>query len=548
MSFNKSLALIALCSFIIGCDNNTKVRPHGVPAGSKGDVKEEVVEKSLEMWHLEAPTAGYEGISLTHLPAAAKSEKEVIVAVIDSGVDITHVALKNKIWVNTKEIAGNGIDDDKNGYIDDVNGWNFMGNPDGINVNQDTLEVTREALRYDKKLATGEQMSAAEIAYFERVKKDYENSLSEAQGNFADLDKDYQPAKDAENLLRGHLGWVDFSKEALEQLVSTDEKFLNAKTFLLNLIAVHRSLASFYQYRDYYKEQIDYSYNKDFNPRAAIVKNDDTDFSKFNYGNNDVAGADPGHGTHVSGIIAAEASPLYKARGISQNAKIMVVRAVPNGDERDKDVVAAIRYAVNNGAKIINMSFGKNYSPFKAEVDKAFLWAEEKGVLIVHAAGNDGRNIDQEKFFPNRILSNALILNRDPEVQGWLEVGASAAINGLPLLASFSNFGVKSVDLFSPGVKILSTTPNQGYESWSGTSMASPVTAGAAAVLMNRYPTISALQTKKVMLDQVRTGYDRVRQPGAGKLDLPVFLKDISMTGGLLDLDKSVGLLERLSK
>ncbi len=226
----------------------------------------------------------------------------------------------------------------------------------------------------------------------------------------------------------------------------------------------------------------------------------------------------------------------------------MVLRAVPNGDERDKDIVAAVRYAVNNGAKIINMSFGKGYSPHKSEVDKAFLWAEEKDVLIVHAAGNNGRNVDKEKFYPNRILTNSLVLNRDPEVQGWLEIGASAPINGLPLLANFSNYGVKSVDIFSPGVKILSTTPNQGYESWSGTSMASPVSAGAAAVIMNRYPLITALQTKKVMLDQVRTGYDRVRLPGAGKLDLPVFLKDISITGGLLDLDKSVVLLEQLSK
>lgn len=551
MFYNKFFIVVAVFTLTVGCDN-AKIRSplNGPPVGKNGDVKEEVVEKSLEMWHLEAPTSGFEGIALTHIPTPSAVEKEVIVAVIDSGVDINHMALKNKIWVNPKEISGNGIDDDKNGYIDDIHGWNFMGNPNGQNVEADTLEVTREALRYDRKIAAGEILTPAEATYFEGVKKDYENLLAEAKNELAEMEKDYQPTKEAENLLRGHLGWVDFTKEGLEQIqkYTDDAKVLAAKDHLLKMIAEYRSVNAVYQYYDYSKAAVDFNYNKNFDPRKDIVQNDDSDFSEFNYGNNDVIGADPHHGTHVAGIIAAEASPEYKVRGISQKTKIMVLRAVPNGDERDKDVVAAVRYAVNNGARIINMSFGKNYSPFKTEVDKAFLWAEEKGVLIVHAAGNNGRNVDGVKFFPNRILSNHLVLNRDPEIQGWLEIGASSAIKGLPLLATFSNFGLKSVDLFSPGVKILSTTPNQKFESLSGTSMASPVAAGSAAVIMNRYPNITAQQTRKIMMDQVRIDYDRVRMPGAGKFDLPIFLKEISIAGGLLDLEKSISLIDQLSK
>ncbi len=548
LSIINNFAIIGLCFVAVSC-NDAKVRPPKTetPVGPKGDTKEPVIDTSLEMWHLKAPATGFEGISLTQLPDA-KSDTEVIVAVIDSGVDINHVALKNKIWINSKEVPANGVDDDNNGYIDDINGWNFMGNPDGNNINFDTLEVTREALRYDKKLAAGESMTYAEIKYFEGVKKDYEALLVEAKKDFEYMDKDYLAAKDAEQLLRGHLGWVDFTAAGLESITSVDTKILDAKKLLITLVNEFGALTSYYEYRDYYKDALAYNYNKDFDPRATIVKNDDTDFSEFNYGNNNVIGADPGHGTHVAGIIAAEASANYKTRGISQNAKIMVLRTVPNGDERDKDIVASVRYAVNNGARIINMSFGKNYSPFKSEVDKAFLWAEEKGVLIIHAAGNNGRNVDSYKFFPNRILSNNLVLNRHPEIQGWLEIGASAAINGLPLLAKFSNYGIKSVDLFSPGVKILSTMPNQEYAMLSGTSMASPVAAGAASVIMNRYPNINAQQTRKIMMDQVRTNYDRIRLPGAEKFDLPVFLKEISIAGGILDLEKSVLLIEQLSK
>lgn len=549
ISLIKYIGLASLFFIVIAC-KDAKTRPPQLDPdkGNKGDFKEEVVDKSLEMWHLSDPTNGFEGIALNQVSplAANESEQEILVAVIDSGFEITHPALKNNIWTNPNEIAGNGIDDDGNGYIDDIHGWNFLGGVDGRHVGDDTLEVTREAARYDKKIAAGETMSADEIKYFEGAKKDHAELLAEATTAYEKTEKVYASLIAAQTLLAEKLNIIDFSKDNLEKIQSTDAEILEAKKLLLQVVSDFRSVERYFRVRDYYGNAVHYSYNKDFKPHEDIVKNDDTDFSDFNYGNNDVTGPDASHGTHVSGIIGAEASANYRARGISQKVKIMALRAVPNGDEHDKDIVASIRYAVANGAKIINMSFGKAYSPYKAEIDKVFLLAAEKGVLIVHAAGNSSLNLDTANNFPNRKLLNSSVLNGPAEISSWLEVGASGPMHGLDMLAVFSNYGSKSVDLFAPGESILSSVTGDGYAMYSGTSMACPVVTGSAALIMNRNKGITAKQTRDIILDQVRTDYPRTRQPGAASYDVPVYLKSISITGGLLDLNRSTKLAEQL--
>jgi cell wall-associated protease len=547
---SKTIGFVLVYLVLVGC-NDAKTRPPRLnpDADTKGDIKEEVIEKSLEMWHLSDPMSGFEGIGLNRVstPQKPNDEQEIVVAVIDSGVEITHPALKNKIWTNEKEIPGNGIDDDGNGYIDDVHGWNFLGGTDGKNIDDDTLEVTREAARYDKKIAAGEILSEAEIEYFEAAKKDHAELLAEATNEFEKTESVFQALQSAQLLLVEKLNLADFNKETLEKIESTDSDVLEAKKIMLQVVKDFRSIARYYRFRYYYDRAIKFSYNKNFEPYKEIVKNDETDFSEFNFGNNDVTGPDADHGTHVAGIIAAEASQSYLARGISQNVKIMVLRAVPNGDEHDKGVVASIRYAVANGAKIINMSFGKAYSPYKAEVDKAFLLAAKAGVLIVHAAGNSSFDLDTKNNFPNRKLVNSSVLSGPAEIDSWLEVGASGPFRGLDLLAVFSNYGSKTVDLFAPGVDILSSVTGHDYAMYSGTSMASPVVAGSAALLMNRHKEISAKQTREIILDQVRSEYPRARLPGSQTFDVPVYLKSISITGGLLDLDKSSKLAEQLS-
>ena len=397
-------------------------------------------------------------------------------------------------------------------------------------------------------MAAGEPLSEAEIEYFEAAKKDYEELLAEVTIEYDKTEKVYASLIAAQKLFVEKLNISVYSKDVVEKVQSDDADVLEAKKVLLQVIADFRSVERYFRVREYYGNAINNSYNKTFNPHAEIVKNDETDFSEFNYGNNDVTGPDADHGTHVSGIIAAEASANYKTRGISQKVKIMALRAVPNGDEHDKDIVASIRYAVANGAKIINMSFGKAYSPYKAEIDKAFLMAAEKGVLIVHAAGNSSLNLDTANNFPNRKLVNGSVLSGPAEIGSWLEVGASGPNRGLDLLAVFSNYGSKSIDLFAPGVDILSSVTGHDYAMYSGTSMASPVVAGSAALLMNRHKGITAKQTREIILDQVRTEYPRTRLPAPTKsYDIPVYLKSISITGGLLDLNRSTKLAEQLS-
>jgi subtilisin family serine protease len=279
---------------------------------------------------------------------------------------------------------------------------------------------------------------------------------------------------------------------------------------------------------DTYGDQLQYYYNEDFNPRT-IVGDNYTDVSQRNYGNNDVVGPDSSHGTHVAGIIAAVRDNNLGMKGVATNVKIMAIRVVPNGDERDKDVANGIRYAVDNGAKIINMSFGKAYSPFKKVVDEAVKYAEAKGVLLVHAAGNSNQNNDTEANFPNRYAKSG-----QTEFTNWLEIGASGFEKGLNLPADFSNYGKKSVDLFAPGVDILSTTPDNSYDTYSGTSMASPAAAGVAALVMSYESQLNAQDLRSLLLDTSRR-YPKlmVNLPGT---ETPVLFSSLSRTGTIIDV------------
>jgi cell wall-associated protease len=326
-----------------------------------------------------------------------------------------------------------------------------------------------------------------------------------------------------------------------------DEDVLKAKETLMAAINRFGSLARFGRIYNYYSSQLKYYYNKEFNPRAEIVGDDPSDFEDTIYGNNDVIGPDASHGTHVAGIIAAVRDNDLGIKGVATNFKSWFSRVVPNGDERDKDVALSVRYAADKGARIINMSFGKGYSPYKREVDDAFQYAADKNVLLVHAAGNDNQNSDSIRSFPHKWKKdrNGLHLNSIP---GWLEIGASTAYKGLNLPADFSNYGRLTVDFFAPGYDINSTVPGNEYAVYSGTSMATPVVSGVAALIFAQHPEITAVQMRDILRDQVRM-YDglRVRRPGSGQFDVPVPFRDLSTTGGIVDLYSSLKLIYELA-
>lgn len=466
-----------------------------------------------------------------------RESKTVVVAVIDDGIDYKHEDLKDIIWVNKGEIPGNGIDDDKNGYIDDVHGWNFIGGKDGRNVGDDTYEVTRLFAKYSAKYE-----NANKDTFNKEQKKEYELYTKEVKPAF--LEKFYEAANtylriteivDAVDAIEEKLGGeVTAEKiEDYEPVGHAEELAVtNIKIFLGYGMGMEDIKAQLAGAIGHYKEQVEVSFNTSFNNRD-IVGDNYADPTERYYGNNDYRGPNGDHGSHVAGIIGAVRTNSLGMKGVADNVKIMVIRVVPNGDERDKDVANGIRYAVDNGASVINMSFGKTFSPYKEVVDEAVKYAAEHDVLLVHAAGNEAKDIDVEIHYPT---DNYLKKGR---AKNWLEVGATSWKLGKTLTASFSNYGKKNVDVWAPGVDINSTIPDNKYAAFSGTSMASPVTAGVAALIRSYYPDLTAEQVKDILMKSVTEVEIEVRVPGKKETTK---LKKISITGGVVNAYKAAQL------
>ena len=476
-----------------------------------------------------------------------KKSKTVIVAVIDGGVDIHHEDLKGKIWTNEGEIPGNGIDDDHNGFIDDVNGWNFIGGPDGKNVEHEAYEVTRIYRKYYKKFSTADTTSLAgedlrQFNMFKKARSIYFKKLNKALNEMSFIRKFEANYYKADSIIKSELKKDTINMDELRRFDDTNSKeFSMAKMMMLNLNDNGFKMENLQKYREYVETKINYHFNLAFDPRN-IVGDDPDNPNDSIYGNNDVIGSDPEHGTFVSGIIAGDRYNHLGMKGIADNVKIMVIRAIPDGDERDKDVANAIKYAVNNRAQIINMSFGKDLSPHKDFVDKAIRYAEAHNVLLVHAAGNESDNTDIDPRFPTDWTTEGQRI-----ATPWINVGATSKLTGLDFIGSFSNYGRKTVDLFAPGVNIYSLKPGNQYEVLDGTSFASPMTAGTAALLKSYFPKLNASQLKDVILaSTVSYKKKKVLLPEKEEFKKPKKMKfgKLSVTGGLLNVYKAVELCE----
>lgn len=501
-------------------------------------------QKTINWQNLDYKTDGVRGISTEKAYnelLKGKTSTTIIVGVIDSGIEVDHEDLKDMMWINAKEVAGNGKDDDGNGYIDDVNGWDFLGGKDGKDVAQDTYEVTREYVRLKKKYAgkDTEKLSAKDKAYFDKVKAQFEEKAGEAKGTLMQvvmMEKRYTSVAD---VIKKHLKKETFTQEEVEAIKSDDKEVKEAKTAMIGMMKQGVNAEMLQEYRDHFGNQAKYGLNEDFDPRN-IVGDNYTNLKEKGYGNNEVEGPDAQHGSHVAGIIGANRKNSVGMQGVAENVKIMSLRAVPDGDERDKDIANAIIYAVDNGARVINMSFGKSFSPNKARVDEAVRYAEKKGVLLVHAAGNDSKDIDTEDNYPN----TKMLKGKSPK--NWIEVGASDQGRTMDkFVAEFSNYGQKQVDIFAPGVDIYSTTPDQKYEYLSGTSMAAPVVAGAAALVFSYYPHLNAAQVKEILLkSSIKYNTEKVNKPGDGIIEFG----KLSNTGGILNVYEALKLAETYPK
>ncbi|MBC7904224.1 MAG: S8 family peptidase, partial [Gemmatimonadaceae bacterium] len=472
----------------------------------------------------------------------------VIVAVIDSGIDTLHEDLKPILWTNPKEIPGNGIDDDKNGYTDDLHGWNFLGGKDGRNVKQDSYEGARVYHRF-KKIYGGQQvdstkLSAEEKAQYNMWLKSKERIEGDASSNGDEVDMvQMKRALDgtiiADSILCKGLAKDTFTGNDLEQFIPKTPEEKKAKAAMLYIFKANKLMESNNrELVEGFKETVEYLEGEEKKKQAAgqepqdyrgeITKDNEADINDRNYGNSDIMAGTPFHGTHVSGIIGAARNNGKGIDGIADNVRIMMLRAVPDGDEHDKDIALAIRYAVDNGARVVNMSFGKSFSPEKKWVDDAVKYAESKGVLLVHAAGNDAQNVDSVDNFPNAVLRT----QKSP-ASNWITVGASGDPKEGGITAMFSNYGKDQVDVFAPGVKIYSSVPGGNtYGNAQGTSMASPVVAGTAAFLLSYFPELSVQQLKTAIEKSSVHPDIKVKKPGSAE---EVDLADISRTGGLLN-------------
>lgn len=447
----------------------------------------------------------------------------VVVAVIDDGVDIKHPDFAGRIWTNEKEIPANGIDDDGNGYIDDVNGWNFLGNPSGENISFETLEITRLYRQYKNRFEGSEPASLSkaekkEYDLYLEYKEAYEtevSSIEEEFGQFAQLSAMYGGAF---AYMQEKLGREELTLNDLLEFKPSDEDEGQVVRFLM--IAEQQGLPDYLESgSEYFERALEYNYNLDFDPRG-IVNVDEAKAANTGYGNNMVDAENPEHGTHVAGIIGALRANNTGVDGIAANAVIMPIRAIPGGDERDEDVALAIRYAVDNGARVVNMSFGKAYSPNSELVFDAIKYAAQKDVLLIHAAGNDGSNNDEVRNFPDGSLG------KGKTYSNYITVAASGPFVDSTFLAGFSNYGKKKVDVMAPGVEIESLKPEGQMASNSGTSMAAPVVTGIAVLLRGSYPELSAKEIKKIITSSVQPFDDHVVLTDEGALPLKKLLRN----------------------
>ena len=530
MRFLKPISITITFMFLLGsCKSISKIP---VPTPSTNIViatakKVPLTEAESKSWsHSDLVTDSIPGMSLEKAYAFLQGKKgvEVVVGVLDSGTDLLHEDLKEVAWVNPKEIPANGIDDDKNGYIDDINGWNFLG------------PIYKEHLEYQRIII---DPSITDEATFQEAKAFYDEKLATAQANEKGYGRMLTMVTNVDNTISKHLNKTDYSKDDVVGIV-TDDTALKASIEaakqiygfgVSSLIQAKKELSKLVE--DAQLVLADEVLKKEY--RSVLGDNPNTMDDKF-YGDSNTGHSekDESHGTHVSGIIAASRNNDKGMKGVANNVKIMAVRAVPDGDEYDKDVALGLRYAVDNGAKIINTSFGKAYSPKKKWVYEAIQYAASKDVLIVNAAGNDGKNIDVEKTYPNDSDDLKIEIS-----DNFLTVGAMSANYNETLPASFSNYGKINVDVFAPGVQIYSTTPENGYEKYSGTSMAAPSAAGVAALIRSYYPKLSASQVKHILMNSGTLITLEVIKPGSQSRENPtgekVPFSELSVSGRVVN-------------
>jgi subtilisin family serine protease len=522
---------------------------------SAKQTKNKTIEPDLTSWYTKDFTLdGIPGISLDKAYSEKlipKTNKSIIVAVIDTQIDATHEALQGKLWVNQKEIPNNGIDDDNNGYVDDINGWNFTAKPNGKSIMWSNYEYIRLIRKWQPYFAAKDTIKLSEDdAYdFKEYKRalayrDYYQDYYENWRKSLLFSIDVYPA--SRDSLKKFFPKEDYTMKDLDSLYKIHK--INDKTYWerkddndrdlgalidymrVNIETTQRTLEQITNQKTELDSILQKNLNTEYNERNFLK--DRPDKLEKGYGNNKVSEKENQHkhSTEVSGIIAAKRNNKHGTRGFSDNIKIMPLAIAVSGDTHDKDIALAIYYAVDNGAKVINMSFGKEFSLQQEWVTKAIQYAEQKNVLLVHVAGNKSRNVDTHTYYPCDYNPK----ERKEISSNLITVGATTHKADSTFVSAFSSYGKKSIDLFAPGSKIYTTFPDNKYNYDSGTSLAAPMVSATAALIWLSYPKLTVQQLKQIILDSGTTYNFEVLLPGGEGKKVP--FKELSKTGKVLNV------------
>ena len=501
---------------------------------------------NLKNWHfkdIELDTIP--GISLKRAYDSLlhnKKGKEVIIAVLDSEIDINHKDFQNYIWKNQDEIPNNGIDDDKNGYIDDIHGWNFLGNKKGENNKFVNFEYTRilkklSSLFENKKIVIKDSLS---YKLYLNAKKKYDKRLKSDIADKKYYDKLHEYYFNAKKELSKFFKEKPFTIEALDSLKKTKPKGVEEIHFLILMDCIDKGIDDDYVIKEKYiaQEILDKLLNLDYNDRLIQGDNPE-DITDTKYGNNilnnNVKLLD--HGTKMAGII--------RNIGLKNEIKIMPLAISAYGDEHDKDIALAIRYAVNNGAKVINMSFGKEFSLHKEWVFDAIKYAAQNDVIIISSAGNFSYDLDvNNNYYPNDNINNEKEIS-----DNFMLVGATSYSLTEKFKRKSSNYGTIDVDIFAPGYKIFTTYPNNEYTNNSGgTSSASAVVSGIAGLIRSYYPNLTASQVKQILMDSGLEYKIEVKTPTKEDKNKMTPFNQLSKSGKVVNAYNVLLMAEEVSK
>ena len=536
LTLNRTILAVSASILLYGCGSTALVSTPIENIDTLPLKISELTEAQKKNWgHTDLLTDTIPGMSVDKAYAEIignKKGEKVIVAVLDSGMDLTHEDLVDVLWVNKGEIAGNNKDDDNNGYIDDIHGYNFLG--ESYN---EQLEMAR---------IVGKKLGDASLQA--KAKSDLDKDYQKALQNKGQYEQILQAVQNADEEVKELLGKDSYTKKDLTEIKTEEETMQRNVSILMQMLSIKDTIPEVLsELKDgikHFTDQLNYNLNVDFDGRK-MVGDDPYNFDDRGYGNGNPKNRvdDESHGTHVAGIIAAKRNNGLGANGVAENVEIMSIRAVPNGDEYDKDIALGIRYAVDNGAKIINGSFGKAYSPNAEWVYDAIKYAADNDVLFVHAAGNSGEDLDDPNNpnFPNDQINNGLEM-----ADNVITVGALTSKYGSEMVASFSNYGLINVDVFAPGDDIYSTMPNNEYDFQGGTSMAAPAVAGVAALVRSFYPKLSASQVKAILLNSGLTTKSKVVVDGDASKAMD--FQKISKSGKMVNAYNALIMADAVSR